>query len=424
MMAKPQRDELVFLPLGGVGEIGMNLAPLRLRAAPTTATWLAVDFGVAFAGAGPARRRPHLARHRAIIEEERAEPRRHRHHPRPRGPFRRAARPLAAAARAGLRDALHRRPARGQARQRAGRADDPDHDRRAGEPLHRRPVRRSSTSTSPTRSPSRMRSRSARRSASSSTPATGRSTTTPALGPPTDEARFRAIGDEGVLALICNSTNAMREGAQPERDRGRRASSREIIAEAPGRVAVTTFASNVGRIRSIALAARAGRPRGGGRRPRHAARHRRRRRARHLDGLPPFLDEEAYRPPAARQGRRRCCTGSQGEPRAALARVAEDDHPERRARRPATLVVFSSRTIPGNEKAINAIINRLIARGVQRHHRPRPRWSTSPAIRAATSCARCTAGSSRRSPCRCMARRCIWPPMPSSPRDIRRRRRC
>src|SRR5690606_20324779 len=74
-------------------------------------------------------------------------------------------------------------------------------------------------------------------------------------GPLIDEARFRQLGDEGVLALICDSTNAMRDGVSPsEREVGD--SLRDLIENARGRVAVTTFSSNVGRIRSITEAAR------------------------------------------------------------------------------------------------------------------------------------------------------------------------
>ena len=71
----------------------------------------------------------------------------------------------------------------------------------------------------------------------------------------TDEARFRALGDEGVLALICDSTNAMREGVSPSEQAVGEGIKAEI-QKAPGRVAITTFSSNVGRIRPMAEAAR------------------------------------------------------------------------------------------------------------------------------------------------------------------------
>src|SRR3712207_3807948 len=79
---------------------------------------------------------------------------------------------------------------------------------------------------------------------------------TPFVGHTTSEAVFRALGDEGVLALICDSTNVVREGRSPsESDVARRLA--EIIAASPHRVAVTTFASNVARIRAVAEAAQA-----------------------------------------------------------------------------------------------------------------------------------------------------------------------
>src|SRR5215467_14610364 len=77
----------------------------------------------------------------------------------------------------------------------------------------------------------------------------------PVIAPPTDEAKLRALGGEGVLALIGDSTNATREGRSPsETEVGK--TLVELVASARGRVAVTTFASNVGRIRSAAVAAR------------------------------------------------------------------------------------------------------------------------------------------------------------------------
>src|SRR5690606_15576231 len=130
-----------------------------------------------------------------------------------------------------------------------------------------------------------------------------------------------------------------------------------------GRVAFTTFASNVGRIRSIALAAAEA-----GREVVAVGRAMRRvidvaAELGYLKGLPPFLDEETY----AHLPRERVVallTGSQGEPRAALARVAAADHRNIELVK-GDMVVFSSRAIPGNEKAINTIINALVSRGVR-----------------------------------------------------------
>ena len=79
---------------------------------------------------------------------------------------------------------------------------------------------------------------------------------TPLIGLPTDEAKLRALGDAGCLALIGDSTNAVREGRSPS-ERDVAASLAELISNAPARVAVTTFASNVARMRAVAEAAAA-----------------------------------------------------------------------------------------------------------------------------------------------------------------------
>lgn len=184
---------------------------------------------------------------------------------------------------------------------------------------------------------------------------------TPALGDPTDEKRLREIGDEGVLALVCDSTNAMREGDSPS-ERDVNASLKEIIEQAEGRVAVTTFSSNVGRIRSVAEAAEAA-----GRQVLLMGRSMKRvadvsEELGYLRGLAPFVSEQdfGYLP---KDKAVIVLTGSQGEPRAALARLSRDDHPTVALSQGDT-VIFSSRSIPGNEKAIGDIKNGLIERGV------------------------------------------------------------
>ena len=184
----------------------------------------------------------------------------------------------------------------------------------------------------------------------------------PAIGPMTDEARFRAYGDKGVLALICDSTNALREGDSPsEQQVGQ--GLRKVIEEAKGRVAVTTFSSNVGRIRSIAEAAR-----DAGRQVLVMGRSLKRvidvsTELGYMDGLPEFVSEEDYGY-IPRENLVVICTGSQGEPRAALAKLARDEM-KLVALSPGDTVVFSSRTIPGNEKAILEIKNQLIDQGIK-----------------------------------------------------------
>ena len=183
----------------------------------------------------------------------------------------------------------------------------------------------------------------------------------PAVGGPTDAARLTALGEEGVLALLCDSTNAYREGhSRSEGDVARAVT--QLIAEAPGRIGFTTFASNVGRILSIARAAAAV-----GRDVVVSGRAMRRVIDVALDlgmleGAPQFLDEEAYGY-LPRDKVVVLLSGSQGEPRASLARVAAGEHP-RIDLAAGDTIVFSARAIPGNELAINAIVNRLVTRGI------------------------------------------------------------
>lgn len=178
----------------------------------------------------------------------------------------------------------------------------------------------------------------------------------PLTSAPTDAGRLRAIGEEGLDALICDSTNAIREGISPS-EADVAVTLNKIIADAPQRVAVTTFASNVARLGSVANAAR-----DAGRELVVAGRAMYRiieaaQATGYLDPDLEFHDDTAFaKIPADKV--MLLCTGSQGEPRAALARVASGEHPN------ITLgagdwVIFSSRTIPGNEKAVGRVQNSL-----------------------------------------------------------------
>jgi ribonuclease J len=185
---------------------------------------------------------------------------------------------------------------------------------------------------------------------------------TPSLGPLTDENRFRQLGEEGVLAMMCDSTNAMRDGVSPS-EKEISQGLREVIEQAEGRVAITTFSSNVGRIRSIAEAARdAGREvlllGSSIKRVVNVATE-----LGMMDGIPEFLaeDEYGYIP---RDKVVVILTGSQGEPRAALAKLSRDEM-RNVALASGDTVVFSSRTIPGNEKGILEIKNGLIDQGIK-----------------------------------------------------------
>ena len=184
---------------------------------------------------------------------------------------------------------------------------------------------------------------------------------TPLVGAPPDESKLQALGEEGVLAMVCDSTNALREGVSPsEMDIAKSLS--KLIQAAPKRVAVTTFASNVARVKAVADAARAcdrklvvaGR-----------ALHRIISVAIDTGYLPEnftYLDQQRYSDYAA-DGAVLLCTGSQGEVRAAMARIAEDEHPDISLDK-GDIAIFSSRTIPGNEKAVGRVQNALARRGV------------------------------------------------------------
>jgi ribonuclease J len=183
---------------------------------------------------------------------------------------------------------------------------------------------------------------------------------TPVIGAPTNQAKLMQLGDEGVTAMICDSTNALREGRSPsELDVTR--SLTELIRGAKRRVAVTIFASNVARIRAVADAARSARRQlvVAGR-----AMHRIIEVAMATGYLPSDFryhdqDRFSYLEPDEVV---LLCTGSQGEPRAALARIAADEHPHVKLAK-GDLVIFSSRTIPGNERAVGQIQNRLVDLG-------------------------------------------------------------
>jgi ribonuclease J len=185
---------------------------------------------------------------------------------------------------------------------------------------------------------------------------------TPYLGNTTAESVFRALGDEGVLALVCDSTNIIRDGRSPSETEVAKHLA-ELIARAPQRVAVTTFASNVARLKAVADAARAC-----GREVVLVGRAMDRvvdvaRECGYLDDVPEFRTPETYGY-LPRDKVVALLTGSQGEPRAALARVVEDEHPEV-ALSAGDWVIFSSRTIPGNEKEVGRIVNTLVQRGIE-----------------------------------------------------------
>jgi len=192
----------------------------------------------------------------------------------------------------------------------------------------------------------------------------------PLIGNVTDHETLEALGDAGVLAIVCDSTNVFEPGRAGSEGTVREGLT-EVIAPLKGRVAVTAFASNVARVQTIAQVADQC-----GRHPVLVGRSMHRclaaaRACGHLKDMPPIIDEDegAYLPPDKVLY---ICTGSQGEPRAALSRIARNDHPSVKME-PGDTVIFSSRIIPGNEVGIIALQNDLTALGVDiitDHHSP------------------------------------------------------
>ncbi|MBS0244204.1 MAG: ribonuclease J, partial [Proteobacteria bacterium] len=184
----------------------------------------------------------------------------------------------------------------------------------------------------------------------------------PLVGPPADEAKLQLLGQDGVHTLVCDSTNAFRDGRSPSEEEVA-ASLAQIIKRAKRRVVVTAFASNVARIRAVADAARqsgrtlvvAGR-----------ALHRAIQVAIDTGYLPQgfrYADQQEFSYLAPDEVVA-IVTGSQGEPRAALARICENNHPEVSLSE-GDMVIFSSRTIPGNEKTIGRMQNALARAGIE-----------------------------------------------------------
>jgi len=184
----------------------------------------------------------------------------------------------------------------------------------------------------------------------------------PLLGDPIDVTALKRIGDQGVLAMVCDSTNVFQEGsAGSEADV--RVALEQLIGTLKGKVAVGCFASNVARMSSVIRAAE-----NSGRRVCLLGRsmHRMAAAARSvglLQDCKPFVnDQEANSFPKSKI--LYLCTGSQGESRAALSRIAEGNHPHISLGE-GDACVFSSRVIPGNEIPIRNLQNRLAGRGVR-----------------------------------------------------------
>jgi len=183
----------------------------------------------------------------------------------------------------------------------------------------------------------------------------------PIIGDPTTEEELRQIGDEGVLAMVCDSTNVFNPKPSGSEGAVFRGLLEEVGKHRGKRVLVTTFASNVARLQTLGEVAQET-----GRTLCVAGRSLDRiikvaRANGYLQNFPRTVDFDTA------MGMRRgevmfIATGGQGEPRAALSRIAEDSHPI--ALDEGDVVLFSSRVIPGNELAIGRIQNLLSLRGV------------------------------------------------------------
>jgi ribonuclease J len=183
----------------------------------------------------------------------------------------------------------------------------------------------------------------------------------PVIGKPSTPAALTKIGDSGITALVCDSTNVFNTEASGS-ESSVRDGLMEVVGAAKGRVMVTTFASNAARLSTLAEVAKAT-----GRKFCVAGRSLDRilkvaKACGYLKNVPEPIDWDA----AMRLPRNKVlivATGGQGEERAALARVATGSHPIKLD--VGDTVVFSSKQIPGNEVAIGAIMNQLAAKGIE-----------------------------------------------------------
>jgi ribonuclease J len=184
----------------------------------------------------------------------------------------------------------------------------------------------------------------------------------PLIGPVSDYDGLKKYGNGNVLAMVCDSTNVFVEGESGSEGEVQKHLSK-VISECTQRVVVTTFASNLARVATVIKAAHdAGRMVCLAGRSLHrvvAAAHE----SGYLSNEIEFIDEREImnipRPDALI-----LCTGCQGEPRAALTRMAKGEHPNIKLT-PGDAVIFSSRKIPGNEMKINWVLNKLVERRVE-----------------------------------------------------------
>ncbi len=184
----------------------------------------------------------------------------------------------------------------------------------------------------------------------------------PLVGPLTGSDALEAFGHEGVLAMVADSTNILNPGTSGS-EAEVRDSLRELVGRQTQRVVLTTFASNIARLSTALAVAQAS-----GREVAAVGRSMRRmieaaREVGYLRGVPDLLDERT----AGELPRHKVlwlATGCQGEPRAALTRIAAGQHPTL-ALEPGDVVIFSSKIIPGNERILYNLHNALIRGGIE-----------------------------------------------------------
>ena len=352
--ADPAADDLYFLPLGGSGEIGMNLNLYGHRG-----RWLMVDCGVTFGGDAPGVEvitpdPAFIVEHRHLLAGL-VLTHAHEDHlgavqylwPQLRCPV--WATPFAASV-------LRRKLAESDFHEDITLTVVPEDARVVVGPFDIELIRLTHSIPEPMAL--------AIRTAAGTVLHTGdwKIDPSPLVGGDIEVEKLRRLGADGVLAVVGDSTNAMREGESGS-EAGVRTALTTLFGRYSGRIAIGCFASNVARLESIALAAQEN-----GRDVALVGRslwrmHDAAKENGYLAAAPTFLreDEAGYVP---RERIALICTGSQGEPRAALTRIAVDDHPHVTLER-GDVCVFSSRTIPGNEKAVLTLQNELVGRGVE-----------------------------------------------------------
>jgi ribonuclease J len=185
---------------------------------------------------------------------------------------------------------------------------------------------------------------------------------TPVMGKITDKKTLKALGKKGILAAVCDSTSVFEKGWSGSEETVKETLIQTVKDHPDNRVVVACFASNAARLLSCYKAAQAT-----GRRMALVGRSLDRidriiRDSGYFDDMPPFLTEKETKNISPSK-LLIVCTGSQGEPRAALMRIANKIHP-RVALDAGDVVIFSSRIIPGNEKSIYALQNQLVRRGI------------------------------------------------------------